>query len=29
VFYGGSLPIVFFSYGTPHVEQAEVAETAG
>ena len=25
VFYGGSLPTEFFTYGTPHVEQAEVA----
>ena len=28
VFYGGSLPAEFFTYGTPHVEQAEVAEPA-
>ena len=28
VFYGGSLPAEFFTYGTPHVEQADVAEPA-
>jgi catechol 2,3-dioxygenase len=28
VFHGGSLPAEFFTYGTPHVEQAEVAEPA-
>jgi catechol 2,3-dioxygenase len=28
VFYGGSLPDEFFTYGTPHVEEAEVAGPA-